>query len=120
MIPSAPENKAEDSRAYPEKLDGKETEMYNNVHYGERESGREKSMREVTFTEFRKNAASYFDSVERGETVRVSRHGKPVAEIVPLASPARVLSWKRPGILVDAGAASLSREVIQERKRASG
>lgn len=93
--------------------------MYNNVHYEKQELRREMNMREVTFTEFRKNAASYFNSVERGETVRISRHGKPIAEIVPLASPLRVLSWKRPGILLDAGGASLSREVLRERKRAS-
>lgn len=92
--------------------------MYNNVHYEEKELRRETSMREVTFTEFRRNAASYFNSVEKGETVRISRHGKPIAEIVPLSSPARTLSWKRPGLLLEAGAASLSREVLRERKQA--
>jgi prevent-host-death family protein len=52
--------------------------MYNNVH------NREFRMKQVTFTEFRRNAATLFDSVERGETVRILRHGKPIAEILPL------------------------------------
>ena len=97
-------------------LDQEEDKMYNNVHYEDRTVRREKSMREVSFTEFRRNAASYFNSVEKGETIRVVRHGRPIAEIVPVSSPERILSWKRPGLLLDAGAASLSREILRERK----
>ena len=40
-------------------------------------------MTRTTFTELRKHAKTYFDSVERGETIQVLRHGKVVAEIVP-------------------------------------
>ncbi len=38
------------------------------------------------------------DLVERGETVRILRHGKPVADLVPvkLDAPVKILSWKRP------------------------
>lgn len=88
--------------------------MYTNVHK------RDSTMKQVTFTEFRRNAAAYFDSVERGETVRIFRHGKPIAEIVPLpaASPA-TLAWKRPGLELRIGSrnASLSREILRERSR---
>jgi prevent-host-death family protein len=73
-------------------------------------------MKHVSFTEFRRNAASLFSSVERGEAIVVLRHGKPIAEIVPVPPDDRVLSWKRPGIKLAAGrGASLSREILKER-----
>jgi len=75
-------------------------------------------MKQVTFTEFRRNAAALFNSVERGETVRILRHGKPIAEIVPLPAPQTTLSWKRPGPALEPGSrrASLSGEILRERK----
>ena len=48
-------------------------------------------MRQVTFTEVRNHAKKYFDIVETGESVRVLRNGKPIADIVPIA--ADVPSW---------------------------
>jgi antitoxin (DNA-binding transcriptional repressor) of toxin-antitoxin stability system len=74
-------------------------------------------MREVSFTEFRMNAASFFNSVEQGETIRVLRHGKPIAEVVPVGAAPRMLSWKRPGLMLEVDGASLSREILRERKR---
>ena len=50
--------------------------MYTNVQLFETP---EQPMRQVSFTEFRRNAASLFDSVEQGETIVVLRHGKPIA-----------------------------------------
>ncbi|RYX96652.1 MAG: type II toxin-antitoxin system Phd/YefM family antitoxin [Comamonadaceae bacterium] len=52
----------------------------------------------IPLSEFRANASAMIDLVEQGETVRILRHGKPVAELVPVAAvPAtRVPSWKRP------------------------
>jgi prevent-host-death family protein len=86
--------------------------MYNNVH------NNESKMKQVTFTEFRRNAAALFNSVERGETVRVLRHGKPIAEIVPLPALPATLSWKRPGPELVPGSrrGSLSREILRERR----
>lgn len=54
-------------------------------------------MRSIPLSEFRANASALIDLVEKGETVRILRHGKPVAEIVPprpmeLKPPA----WKLP------------------------
>jgi prevent-host-death family protein len=98
-------------------LDGKEKKMYNYVHYEMQISKRGKAMKEASFTEFRKKAAAYFNAVEQGETVRIFRHGKPIAEIVPVSSPARTLSWKRPGLKLDVGGVSLSREILREKKR---
>lgn len=52
----------------------------------------------IPLSEFRANAAAMIDLVEQGETVRILRHGKPVAELVPpkVESPSKVPSWKRP------------------------
>lgn len=51
----------------------------------------------IPLSEFRANAAAMIDLVEQGETVRILRHGKPVAELVPVAvaAPAKVPNWKR-------------------------
>ena len=73
-------------------------------------------MKTVNFTEFRQKAAAYFDAVEHGETVRVLRHGKPVAEIVPTLFDENELSWKQPGLRLSIKGASLSRAILQERK----
>jgi prevent-host-death family protein len=74
-------------------------------------------MKMVTFTEFRQNAASYFDAVEQGETIKVLRHGKPIAEIVPASNEERTLSWKQPGLRLSVKGAYLSREILRERKQ---
>jgi prevent-host-death family protein len=74
-------------------------------------------MKTVTFTEFRQNAASYFDAVEEGETIKVLRHGKPIAEVVPASAEERTLSWKQPGLRVSVKGASLSKEILRERKQ---
>lgn len=72
----------------------------------------------IALSEFRAHAAAMIDLVEKGETVRILRHGKPVAELVPLPSeaPARVPSWKRPfdPVQLPPGA-SLSSAVLDER-----
>ena len=55
-------------------------------------------MQIIPLSKFRAHAAAMIDLVELGETVRILRHGKPVAELVPLKveEPAKVPSWKRP------------------------
>lgn len=71
-------------------------------------------MRETTFTELRNNARTFFDAVEEGETVRVYRNGRPVADIVPVktAMPA----WKKPPrTRLSLGSLSLSDEVLADR-----
>jgi len=39
-------------------------------------------MRDTTITELRNHAKVFFDAVEAGDTVRVFRNGKLIAEIV--------------------------------------
>jgi len=73
-------------------------------------------MRETTFTELRNHAKSFFDAVEEGETVRVYRNGRPVADIVPVktATPA----WKKPPqTRLSLGSLSLSDEVVADRDK---
>ncbi len=55
-------------------------------------------MQTIALSEFRANASALIDLVAHGETVRILRHGKPVAELVPVKAPQtdRVPSWKRP------------------------
>ena len=71
-------------------------------------------MRETTFTELRNQAKHYFDLVETGETVRVLRNGRPIAEIRPIAQ--EVPSWKlrKPYPLAVNGAA-ISKLILAER-----
>ncbi len=70
-------------------------------------------MRDATLTELRNHAKDYFDAVERGDTVRVFRNGKPIAKIVPIS--AGNPSWKRPATLITVKGVSLSREILRDR-----
>ena len=73
-------------------------------------------MKTLSFTEFRKNASGILDLVEKGESVRVLRHGKPIAKIVPAALREAKPAWKRPGLRLVVAGASLSRAVLEERR----
>ena len=55
-------------------------------------------MQTIALSEFRANASAMIDLVERGETVRILRHGKPVAELVPCKADmsAKIPHWKLP------------------------
>lgn len=71
-------------------------------------------MRETTFTELRNNAKTFFDAVEDGETVRVYRNGRPVADIVPVK--AAMPAWKKPPqVRLSLGSLSLSDEILADR-----
>lgn len=71
-------------------------------------------MRETTFTELRNNAKTFFDVVEGGETVRVYRNGRPVADIVPVK--AAVPAWKKPPqTRLSLGDLNLSDEILADR-----
>lgn len=75
-------------------------------------------MKQATFTELRNHAKHYFDIVETGESVRVVRNGKPIADIVPVA--ADLPSWKRrkaQPLVLDS--VSVSRMILDERKLGS-
>jgi prevent-host-death family protein len=72
------------------------------------------SMIQATFSELRNHAKQYFDTVEAGESVRVLRNGKPIADIVPVQPDTP--SWKRrtaQPLVLDG--VSLSRMILDER-----
>jgi len=72
-------------------------------------------MRQATFSEFRNHAKQYFDIVEAGESLRIVRNGKPIADIIPL--PHDLPSWKRrlaQPLTIDG--VSLSRIILEERE----
>ncbi len=73
-------------------------------------------MKTVTFTEFRKNASEVLDLVEKGESIRVLRHGKAIAKIIPAELREPKPAWKRPGLRLVAAGASLSKAVLEGRR----
>ncbi len=73
-------------------------------------------MTKTTFTELRKHAKSYFDSVENGETIQVLRHGKVIAEIVPPHESRDLKPWKKPGLKLRLSGVSGSKMIIKERE----
>ena len=72
-------------------------------------------MKPVTSSEFRSNVSTVLDLVENGEVVRILRHGKPIAEIVPFAGEQVTPARKRSGIRIVAPGADLSKAVLAER-----
>jgi prevent-host-death family protein len=73
-------------------------------------------MKTLTFTEFRKNASAVMDRVEGGEMIRVMRHGRAIAEIIPAKRNKHEPAWKQPGPRMVIPGASLSRAVLEERR----
>jgi prevent-host-death family protein len=81
-------------------------------------------MHTLALSEFRANASAMLDLVEQGETVRIMRHGKPVADLVPVRAQESeeadsIPSWKRPfdPVKLPPGV-SLSQAVLDERDEA--
>ena len=80
-------------------------------------------MHTVSLSEFRANASAMLDRVEQGQTVRILRHGKPVAELVPAQPGAveKIPSWKRSIEPLDyqrADGKTLAQLIIEERESA--
>ena len=76
-------------------------------------------MKTVTVTEFRKDASGIMDLVEQGETFRLLRHGKAIAEIVPAETRESTPAWQRPGPRLVTSGAALAKAVLEERESAS-
>ncbi len=75
-------------------------------------------MMTVSFTEFRKNASALFSSVEAGETISVKRHGKAIAEIVPVHHENKIMpSWKRKRCKLTVQGRDISKIIIEEREK---
>jgi prevent-host-death family protein len=78
-------------------------------------------MQVLSLSEFRAHASEMLDLVEKGETVRILRHGKPVAELVPLraedAQPPSYLQPFEPVMRLPEGYSAVSK-LIDERRDA--
>lgn len=73
-------------------------------------------MKTITFTQFRNNARSFIDAVEKGERFEIFRRGRPVAVIGPADSDSsRYWKHERPQPLEIPGA-SLSEAILAERE----
>jgi len=74
-------------------------------------------MKTITFAEFRKTASTVLDRIEKGESVRIVRHGRVIAKIIPAAGGRRSLpAWKRPYPRMVIPGVSLSKAVLAERR----
>jgi antitoxin (DNA-binding transcriptional repressor) of toxin-antitoxin stability system len=88
--------------------------LYTTAHIGEI------IMKTVTLTDFRSHASGMFSEVEKGETLLVMRHGRPIAEIFPVGNEkSGQPSWKRPGLRLSTKGVSLSEIILAERNRES-
>ena len=73
-------------------------------------------MTTVTLTEFRCRASGMLTRVENGETLIVLRHGRPIAEVSPVANDeSKQPSWKRPALRLTAKGAALSSAILEDR-----
>jgi len=75
-------------------------------------------MKTITFSEFRKNASGIMNLVEQGETIRVLRHGKAIAEIIPAELRESTPAWQRPGPRLVTTGAALAKAILEERQSA--
>jgi prevent-host-death family protein len=75
-------------------------------------------MKTVTFSQLRNNAKKYFDAVEKGESVEVYRHGKPIALLTPLNrdQPLKLSRWKTANPIKIPGVSG-SKLIIEERRK---
>lgn len=71
-------------------------------------------MKTINFTEFRNHASDMMNEVERGETLLVVRHGRPIAEVSPATD--QQPSWKRPALRLSIKGASLAAAIIEDRE----
>jgi prevent-host-death family protein len=89
--------------------------MYHNVQL-QGLSGEGVRMKLVSFTEFRKNASEVLNLVEKGAIIRITRHGKTIAKIVPQGSHDTGLAWKKAGLRLVTKGSSLSKAILDERR----
>ena len=74
-------------------------------------------MRTITFTEFRRNASGIFSAVEGGEIIYIMRHGKKIAQILPISPDDNIQpSWKAKRTKLFIQGKQLSEIIIDERE----
>lgn len=73
-------------------------------------------MQYVQFSELRARCKLIFDRVESGERVLVTRHGRPIAEIIPYEETLLPRGWKRKVKKIKIKGEPISNTVIKERR----
>ena len=74
-------------------------------------------MKKVTLSEFRRQASGMLTQVERGESLIVLRHGRPIAKVTPVREEVDTLpSWKKPGPRLVIEGEGLSKVILEERE----
>ena len=72
-------------------------------------------MQTTSFTEMRRKAKKYFDAVEQGETVLITRRGRVIARIVPADDTTRP-SWKKETLRLKINGVELSAYIQEDRR----
>jgi prevent-host-death family protein len=80
-------------------------------------------MHTLPLSELRAEISAMIDLVQAGEVVRILRHGKPVADLVPVRDdqPVKQPSWKRKIVPLEytrADGKSLAQRMIDDRESA--
>lgn len=74
-------------------------------------------MKQISFSEFRKNASKLITDVEQGERIYITRHGKIIAEISPSnQNEIKVPAWKKRGLRLAIEGEGLSSAILEERE----
>ena len=73
-------------------------------------------MKTATFSDFRQHAKTYFDYVEKGETIKILRHGRVIAKLIPSTEEEHLPSWKKPHAPVSVKGVALSKLITKERR----
>ena len=73
-------------------------------------------MHQATFSELCSQAKHFFDLVEAGQVVRVSRNGRPIAEIHPIPSGVPS-SRQRAATPLTIGGTEIASFIVEERIR---
>jgi prevent-host-death family protein len=77
-------------------------------------------MTTVTLTDFRSHASGMLTRVEHGETLVVLRHGRPIAEVSPIARQSSTQpSWKKSALRLSIKGDGLSSAILEGRTRES-
>ncbi len=77
-------------------------------------------MKAVNLTDFRSHASGMLTEVEKGETLLILRHGRPIAKVSPVdEGDVSIPSWKKPALRLARKGAELASAILEDRSRES-
>jgi len=74
-------------------------------------------MKTVSFTDFRKDASRYLSDVENGDIIKILRHGKAIAKILPIDEKNLAPAWKKMGLRIISKGGDLSSAILEAREK---